>query len=88
LGTGNGRVVLAHASHTPYVQSFAEIMTQTECQEGIIVRCMQRLDEIVHDVHSAARVIGDTQLKEKMERVSVSLRRDIVFAASLYTQGE
>ena len=57
----------------------------TDCQEGIIVRCMQRLDEIVHDCRNAAHVIGDTQLKQKLEQVSVALRRDIVFAASLYT---
>ena len=32
------------------LQPFAEIMTLTECQEGLIVRAVQRLDELVHDV--------------------------------------
>jgi antiviral helicase SKI2 len=53
---------------------------------GIIVRCIQRLDETCRDVRNAARIIGDPTLYKKMEDASVSLRRDIVFAASLYTQ--
>ncbi|KAH7698472.1 helicase, partial [Aphelenchoides avenae] len=64
---------------------FAEIMQLTEAQEGLIVRCIQRLDEVCKDVRNAARIIGDPELFEKMEETSASIRRDIVFAASLYT---
>jgi len=64
---------------------FANIMKLTEAQEGLIVRCIQRLDEVCKDIRKAARVIGDTVLFEKMEETSKAIRRDIVFAESLYT---
>ncbi|XP_068695347.1 superkiller complex protein 2-like [Montipora foliosa] len=65
---------------------FAEITNLTDVQEGIIVRCIQRLDETCRDVRNAARIIGDPRLGEKMEEASAMIKRDIVFAASLYTQ--
>jgi antiviral helicase SKI2 len=67
-------------------QPFAQIMELTEVQEGIIVRCIQQLGELLRDVKDAARIIGDPQLHAKMEEASNLIKRDIVFAASLYTQ--
>lgn len=63
-------------------------MTLTDHQEGIIVRCIQQLNETVCDVRDAARIIGDPVLQNKMEETSAAIKRDIVFAASLYTQNE
>ncbi len=51
----------------------------------MIVRCIQRLDETCKDVRKAARVIGDPVLFQKMQDASNLIKRDIVFAASLYT---
>uniref|UniRef100_H3A117 Helicase ATP-binding domain-containing protein n=1 Tax=Latimeria chalumnae TaxID=7897 RepID=H3A117_LATCH len=65
---------------------FADIAKLTDVQEGIIVRCIQRLDETCRDVRNAARIIGDPVLYAKMEQASNLIKRDIVFAASLYTQ--
>ncbi|XP_078061704.1 superkiller complex protein 2-like, partial [Mustelus asterias] len=65
---------------------FAEITQLTDVQEGIIVRCIQRLNETCRDVRNAARIIGDPTLNAKMEQASNLIKRDIVFAASLYTQ--
>jgi antiviral helicase SKI2 len=59
--------------------------TETDCPEGIIVRCIQRLDEVVRDIKNAARIVGDSILQERMQQVSAAIKRDIVFAASLYT---
>ncbi|KAK2583646.1 hypothetical protein KPH14_009581 [Odynerus spinipes] len=67
-------------------KSFAEIMEKIDVQEGIIVRCIQQLNETLQDVKNAAVTIGDPVLKEKMEEASTVIKRDIVFAASLYTQ--
>ncbi|PAA61551.1 hypothetical protein BOX15_Mlig002078g2 [Macrostomum lignano] len=64
--------------------SFREIAGLTDQQEGIIVRCIQRLDELLKDARNAARVIGANQLSEKFETASQLIKRDIVFAASLY----
>ena len=55
------------------------------CLLGIIVRCIQRLDETCRDVKNAARIIGDPDLVDKMEKGSSLIKRDIVFAGSLYT---
>ena len=69
-----------------FFQPFSEITELTDVQEGIIVRTIQRLDEVLKDVRNAAVVIGDPILKSKMEESSMLIKRDIVFAASLYTQ--
>ena len=55
-------------------------------QEGVIVRTIQRLDEVLRNVKDGARVIGDPVLYQKMDESSTLIKRDIVFAASLYTQ--
>ena len=65
---------------------FSDITSLTDVQEGIIVRTIQRLDETLRDVKDAARVIGDPVLYQKMDAASSIIKRDIVFAASLYTQ--
>ncbi|KAK3870147.1 hypothetical protein Pcinc_024603 [Petrolisthes cinctipes] len=65
---------------------FNKIMELTDVQEGITVKCIQRLDETLKDVRSAAHVIGEPNLKEKMEECSTAIKRDIVFTPSLYTQ--
>mmetsp|Transcript_6973 Transcript_6973/g.11124 ORF Transcript_6973/g.11124 Transcript_6973/m.11124 type:complete len:551 (-) Transcript_6973:226-1878(-) len=63
---------------------FADICALTTVQEGSIVRAINRLNELVREVRNAARVIGDPTLYRKMEAVSEAIKRDIVFAASLY----
>ena len=68
------------------IQPFSDITNLTEIQEGIIVRCIQRLHETLRDVRNAARIIGDPVLYQKMEEAITMIKRDIVFAASLYTQ--
>lgn len=65
---------------------FSEITELTDVQEGIIVRCIQRLNEVLMDVRNAARMIGDPVLCQKMAEASTLIKRDIVFTASLYTQ--
>uniref|UniRef100_A0ACB8EFZ6 Helicase SKI2W n=1 Tax=Sphaerodactylus townsendi TaxID=933632 RepID=A0ACB8EFZ6_9SAUR len=65
---------------------FAEIARLTDVQEGIVVRCIQRLDETCREMRNAARVTGEPTLHAKLESASNMIKRDIVFAASLYTQ--
>uniref|UniRef100_A0A914ZFP7 Uncharacterized protein n=1 Tax=Panagrolaimus superbus TaxID=310955 RepID=A0A914ZFP7_9BILA len=65
--------------------SFEQITHLTDAHEGIIVRCIQRLDEVLKDIRNAGRIIGDNALVQKMVDTSAAIRRDIVFAASLYT---
>eukprot|EP00698_Gefionella_okellyi_P025525 TRINITY_DN9389_c0_g1_i1.p1 TRINITY_DN9389_c0_g1~~TRINITY_DN9389_c0_g1_i1.p1 ORF type:complete len:1222 (-),score=319.66 TRINITY_DN9389_c0_g1_i1:16-3654(-) len=63
---------------------FKEICKMTSVQEGSIVRSITRIDEVCREVRNCARVIGDTALYTKMEEASQKIKRDIVFAASLY----
>lgn len=63
---------------------FQDIMQLTDVGEGTIVRCITRLDETFREVRDASRVIGDMDLWEKMATCQQLIRRDIVFAASLY----
>lgn len=64
--------------------SFKELCQLTDIQEGSIVRCITRLDEVCREVRNAARVIGDPSLYRKMEVASEAIKRDVVFASSLY----
>ena len=64
--------------------SFKDITGLTEFQEGSIVRAITRLDELCRDFQNAAVVIGNPSLYNKMEAASQCIKRDIVFAASLY----
>ena len=63
---------------------FSEITAMTLTHEGTIVRCITRLDELCKDFRNAARVVGNPSLYRKMEAASQCIKRDIVFAASLY----
>jgi antiviral helicase SKI2 len=64
--------------------SFALICEMTNVLEGTIVRTITRLDETCRDVRNAARVVGDPKLYQVMVTASEMIKRDIVFAASLY----
>jgi len=74
------QVVYEWAKGTP----FSAICLFTNVLEGSIVRCITRLDETCRDLRNAARVIGDAPLYSKMVRASELIRRDIIFAPSLY----
>jgi antiviral helicase SKI2 len=65
-------------------RTFQEITDLTSVQEGTIVRTITRLDEIIRDFRSAARLIGSSGLYLKMEAASECIRRDIIFSPSLY----
>lgn len=64
--------------------SFKNICDLTDVQEGSIVRCITRLDELCREIRNCARVVGNPTLYRKMEAASMAIKRDIVFASSLY----
>ncbi|KAI8587624.1 antiviral helicase [Geranomyces variabilis] len=63
---------------------FKHITDLTDVLEGSIVRTIVRLEETCREVQGTARLIGDAGLFKKMEAARESIKRDIVFAASLY----
>lgn len=51
---------------------------------GSIIRALRRLEELLREMIGAAKSIGNTELEQKFETGRTQLKRDIVFAASLY----
>ncbi|XP_067889141.1 exosome RNA helicase MTR4 [Heterodontus francisci] len=64
--------------------TFAQICKMTEVFEGSIIRCMRRLEELLRQMCQAAKAIGNTELENKFSEGITKIKRDIVFAASLY----
>lgn len=74
--------VYAWASGEP----FRTICGYVDAPEGTIVRCVTRLAELLRETANVGRVIGNAQLVAKAEAASALIRRDIIFAASLYVK--
>ncbi|XP_024988719.1 DExH-box ATP-dependent RNA helicase DExH11 isoform X1 [Cynara cardunculus var. scolymus] len=83
LKFGLVEVVYEWAKGTP----FADICELTDVPEGLIVRTIVRLDETCREFKNAAAIMGNSALCKKMEAASNAIKRDIVFAASLYITG-
>ncbi|KAK5851505.1 hypothetical protein PBY51_023052 [Eleginops maclovinus] len=64
--------------------TFAQICKMTDVFEGSIIRCLRRLEEVLRQMCSAAKAIGNTELENKFAEGITKIKRDIVFAASLY----
>ncbi|KIH58187.1 DSHCT domain protein [Ancylostoma duodenale] len=68
--------------------SFAEVVKNTDIFEGSIIRCLRRLEEVLREMVNAAKSMQNQTLEEKFEEARVRIKRDIVFAASLYLYHE
>jgi len=65
-------------------KKFYEIMNQCNMYEGSVVRVIRRLEELVRELASAAKTIGNQELEKKLNEGRSRLKRGIIFAASLY----
>jgi len=63
---------------------FVDVQKLTGTFEGTTIRTLRRLDELVRQLSSAAKAIGNHELETKFEKGSELLKRDIVFCSSLY----
>ncbi|XVF14705.1 hypothetical protein REPUB_Repub09cG0084400 [Reevesia pubescens] len=63
---------------------FYEIMEITLVFEGSLIRAIRRLEEVLQQFILAAKSIGEIDLESKFEEAVSKIKRDIVFAASLY----
>ncbi|PIO64708.1 DSHCT domain protein [Teladorsagia circumcincta] len=61
-----------------------ELMLTEMLYAGSIIRCLRRLEEVLREMVNAAKSMQNQALEEKFEDARVRLKRDIVFAASLY----
>ncbi|TPX50747.1 hypothetical protein SeMB42_g01231 [Synchytrium endobioticum] len=64
--------------------SFKEMMKVTDDWEGNVIRVIRRLNELLVQLADAAKGMGNDGLAEKFREGSKAIKRDIVFAASLY----
>ena len=64
--------------------SFQAITDITAEEEGTIVRTITRLDETLREVRNVARIIGDPELFRTAETAAELIKRDVIFASSLY----
>lgn len=64
-------------------KSFGEIC-EYEIYEGSLIRVIRRLDELIKELIECTGLIGNTELKENLEKASELIRKGIPFAASLY----
>ncbi|KAF9929251.1 ATP-dependent RNA helicase mtr4 [Mortierella alpina] len=64
--------------------SFADIMKMTDAFEGSVVRTFRSLDELLRQMAEAAKSVGNLELVDRFTTGSVLVKRDIVFAGSLY----
>ena len=86
-----GRVADAGLMNVVYAwcngATFDELCSMVELFEGSIVRAIRRLSELLDELRSAAKVIGNDELYAKLGEGAALIRRDIVFAGSLYIEG-
>jgi len=64
--------------------SFLNICKMTDMFEGSIIRSMRLLGELLRQMVQASKNIGNVELENKFSEAIKLLKRDIVFAASLY----
>lgn len=64
--------------------TFIEVCESTSIFEGSIIRTFKRLEELLRQLSDAALVIGNTELANLFGQGIFLIKRDIVFANSLY----
>ena len=71
--------VASHAQH-----DHAASLPSPPSPQGSIVRAIRRLEEVLRQLAGALRAVGDLEAAQRFEAASERIKRDIVFAASLY----
>ncbi|CAH8577368.1 unnamed protein product [Schistosoma turkestanicum] len=64
--------------------SFSRLCELTSAFEGSVIRCIRRLEELLRQMHNAAKVAGNSELENKFLEAVILIKRDIIFSASLY----
>ncbi|KAL7712285.1 DEAD/DEAH box helicase [Entamoeba marina] len=63
---------------------FNEVIDASSTTEGLIVRCVLRIEQVVDELIKASNIVGNEEFKEKCTKLKELLRRDIVNVKSLY----
>lgn len=65
-------------------RNFSEVCQLSDLFEGSVIRCFRRLEELLRQLITAVKAIGNAELSEKFETGSQKLKRGIAFHTSLY----
>jgi len=63
---------------------FRDVMKLCNTFEGSLVRGFRRLEEVLRQLVAAAQKVGEQELAAAFEEARAAIKRDVVFAASLY----
>lgn len=63
---------------------FGELCKLTDIFEGSIIRAMRRLEELLREMVQASKTIGNSDMEAKFSEAIKLIKKDIVFASSLY----
>ena len=63
---------------------FADLMKTTTVFEGSVIRTLRRMEELLRQLGAGAGAVGEAELAGKFAAAAQLLKRDIVFAASLF----
>jgi antiviral helicase SKI2 len=80
VAPGLCEVVLDWANGLP----FRSIMDKTDVPEGNVVRVINMVNEVLRDLSNAAKIMGCMFLSERFDAAAELIKRDIIFASSLY----
>jgi ATP-dependent RNA helicase DOB1 len=53
-------------------------------EQGSLVRAIRRLEELLVQLSGGLRSIGDMEMAENVEKAAEKIKRDVIFAASLF----
>ena len=62
----------------------AKTLVFLRCLQGSLVRAIRRLEELLVQLSGGLRSIGDMEMAEKVEKAAEKIKRDVIFAASLF----
>ena len=63
---------------------FIDVMKESSIPEGALVRIILMTNELLRSFSTASKLIGNVKLVQKFDDASETIKRDIIFASSLY----
>lgn len=63
---------------------FVDVCKMTDIFEGSLIRALRRLEEVLRQLATACKVVGNAELEDKFEQGIKKIKRDVVFSASLF----
>ncbi|KAI0985403.1 hypothetical protein GJ496_005061 [Pomphorhynchus laevis] len=65
--------------------SFKSCMKLTEQQEGIVVKCIQRINDLAKEMQRAAKYLTCLEMVQRLDKLRRKIQRGVVFTYSLYS---